>query len=87
VLNGKFYVRKCVVRRKEKIMGVSYGETSGFVPIAGEELEKVNGGGINLYILGVYVGTISPVAGAAIIAGAVALTVGAAVVSSSNKSK
>jgi hypothetical protein len=29
---------------KEKIMVTSYGETSGFAPVSGEELETVNGG-------------------------------------------
>jgi hypothetical protein len=37
-------VRKYVVKPKEKIMVASYGETSGFSPVCGGELENVNGG-------------------------------------------
>jgi hypothetical protein len=44
VFNGTFSVRKCIVKQKEKIMIASYGETSGFSPVSGEELTTVNGG-------------------------------------------
>jgi hypothetical protein len=82
-----FFAQQLNLLIRRKVMIASYGETSGFAPIASEELEKVNGGGaINLYLFGVYVGTISPVAGAVIVIGAAALTVGVAV-ASSKKSK
>jgi lactobin A/cerein 7B family class IIb bacteriocin len=42
--NGGFSVRKCAIKRKEKNMVASYGETSGFTPVTNEELETVNGG-------------------------------------------
>lgn len=45
-LNSKFSVRKFVVGLKEKIMHASYGETSGFTPVANDELNMVNGGGV-----------------------------------------
>ena len=44
MFNGAFSVRKCVVKRKEKIMFTSYGETSGFSAVGAEELMLVNGG-------------------------------------------
>jgi hypothetical protein len=45
-LNSKFSVRKFVVGLKEKFMHTSYGETSGFVPVATDEQAAVNGGWI-----------------------------------------
>jgi hypothetical protein len=44
MFNGTFSARKYTVKRKEKIMIASYGETSGFVPISGDEQAVVNGG-------------------------------------------
>jgi hypothetical protein len=37
VFGNAFCVRKCIVKRRRKIMGTSYGETSGFSPVVGDD--------------------------------------------------